>query len=101
MGDRLPKPLRKVTDAFTSFTPGQKAVTIFAVLALAVGGYFFATWASQPSYAMLFNNLSSKDAAAVVESLQASNTPYELQNGGATIMVPADQVNDLDRKSVV
>jgi flagellar M-ring protein FliF len=95
MGDRLPKPLRKVTDAFTSFTPGQKAVTIFAVLALAIGGYFFATWASQPSYAMLFNNLSSKDAAAVVESLQASSTPYTLENGGQTIMVPADKVNDL------
>ncbi len=95
MGDRLPKPLRKVTDAFASFTPGQKAVTIFAVLALAIGGYFFATWASQPSYAMLFNNLSSKDAAAVVESLQGSGTPYTLENGGQTIMVPADKVNDL------
>src|SRR3954464_2645782 len=95
MGDRLPKPLRKILATFASFTPGQKAVTIAAVLALAVGGYFFATWASKPSYAMLFNNLSSKDAAAVVESLQGSGTPYTLANGGATVMVPADQVNDL------
>ena len=95
MGDRLPKPLRKVIATFASFTAGQKAVTIAAVIALAVGGYFFATWASKPSYSMLFNNLSSKDAAAVVESLQGSGTPYELSNGGATIMVPADQVNDL------
>jgi flagellar M-ring protein FliF len=44
---------------------------------------------------MLFNNLSSKDAAAVVESLQGSGTPYTLENGGQTIMVPADKVNDL------
>src|SRR3712207_2988453 len=95
MGDRLPKPLRKVVATFGSFTPGQKAVTAAAVIALAVGGYFFATWASTPAYAMLFNNLSSKDAAAVVESLQASGTPYQLQNSGATILVPADQVNDL------
>ncbi|GAA0814270.1 flagellar basal-body MS-ring/collar protein FliF [Spirilliplanes yamanashiensis] len=95
MGDRLPKPLRKALAAFGSFTAGQKAVTIAAVLALAVGGYFFATWASTPAYAMLFNNLSGKDASAVVESLQASGTPYELENNGATIMVPADKVNDL------
>jgi len=95
MTDRLPAPVRKVGDTFKSFTPGQKAVTIATVLALAIGGYFFATWASKPSYSALFSNLSSKDAAAIVESLQGSGTPYELANGGTTIMVPQDQVYDL------
>jgi flagellar M-ring protein FliF len=95
MSDRLPAPVRKVSDTFRSFTPGQKAVTVFAVVALAIGGYFFATWASTPSYSALFSNLSSKDASAIVESLQKSGTSYELANGGTTIMVPQDQVYDL------
>ena len=95
MTDRLPAPVRKVGDSFKSFTPGQKAVTIAAVLALLIGGYFFATWASKPSYAALFSNLSSKDAGAIVESLQGTGTPYELSNGGSTILVPKDQVYDL------
>jgi len=95
MTDRLPAPVRKVGTTFKSFTPGQKAVTILGVLALLIGGYFFATWAAKPSYAPLFSNLSSKDAGAIVESLQGTSTPYELANGGATIMVPKDQVYDL------
>ncbi len=95
MTDRLPAPVRKVGDSFKSFTPGQKAVTVAAVLALLVGGYFFATWASKPSYSALFSNLSSKDASAIVESLQKSGTAYELANGGGTILVPKDQVYDL------
>ena len=95
MSDRLPAPVRKVGDTFKSFTAGQKAVTIFAIVALAIGGYFFATWASKPSYSALFSNLSSKDASAIVESLQKAGTPYELSNGGSTIMVPQDQVYDL------
>ena len=95
MTDRLPAPVRKVGDTFKSFTPGQKAVTIFAVLALAIGGYFFATWAAKPAYAPLFSNLSSKDASAIVESLQGSGTAYELANGGQTILVPQEQVYDL------
>jgi flagellar M-ring protein FliF len=95
MTDRLPAPVRRVTDTFKSFTPGQKAVTIFAVLALAVGGYFFATWAAKPSYQILFNNLSTKDAGAIVESLQKAGTSYELANDGQTILVPRDQVNQL------
>ncbi|WP_067508842.1 flagellar basal-body MS-ring/collar protein FliF [Actinoplanes sp. TFC3] len=95
MTDRLPAPVRRVGDTFKSFTPGQKAVTIAAVLALLIGGYFFATWASKPAYAPLFSNLSSKDASAIVESLQKSGTAYDLANGGTTIMVPQDQVYDL------
>jgi flagellar M-ring protein FliF len=95
MTDRLPAPVRRVTDTFKGFTPGQKAVTVFAVLALVIGGYFFATWAAKPSYSILFNNLSTKDASAIVDSLDKSGTKYELANGGTTIMVPQDQVNNL------
>jgi flagellar M-ring protein FliF len=95
MTDRLPAPVRRITDTFKSFTPGQKAVTITAVIALVIGGYFFATWASKPSYSILFNNLSTKDASAIVDSLQKSGTSYELANDGQTILVPQDQVNSL------
>jgi flagellar M-ring protein FliF len=95
MTDRLPAPVRRITDAFKSFTPGQKAVTITAVIALVIGGYFFATWASKPSYSILFNNLSTKDASAITESLQKSGTKFELANDGQTILVPQDQVNQL------
>jgi len=95
MTDRLPAPVRKVGDTFKSFTPGQKAVTIAAVLALVIGGYRLATWASEPSHSPLFSNLSSKDASAIVESLQKTGTSYELANGGGTILVPKDQVYDL------
>ncbi|MFF5295628.1 flagellar basal-body MS-ring/collar protein FliF [Paractinoplanes globisporus] len=95
MTDRLPAPVRRITDTFRSFTPGQKAVTIAAVIALIVGAYFFATWASKPTYSILFNNLSTKDASAIVESLQKGGTKYELANDGQTILVPQDQVNSL------
>jgi flagellar M-ring protein FliF len=95
MTDRLPAPVRRITDAFRSFTPGQKAVTIAAVIALVIGAYFFATWASKPTYSILFNNLSNKDASAIVDSLQKSGTKYELANDGQTILVPQDKVNDL------
>jgi len=95
MADRLPAPVRRFTDGFKSFTPGQKAVTIAAVLALIIGGYFFATWASKPSYSILFNNLSTKDASAIVQSLEKSGASYELSNNGQTILVPKDKVDSL------
>jgi len=95
MADRLPAPVRRFTDGFKAFTPGQKAVTIAAILALVIGAYFFATWASKPSYSILFNNLSTKDASAIVQSLEKSGAAYELSNNGQTILVPKDQVDNL------
>lgn len=92
--DRIPQPVRKVAATFGSFTTGQKAVTILGIVALAIGGFFFASWASKPTYAPLFSNLSGADASAIVEKLSANGTPYELADGGATVLVPQDQVYD-------
>ncbi|GIJ69868.1 flagellar basal-body MS-ring/collar protein FliF [Virgisporangium ochraceum] len=95
MKGRLAAALRSVTGKFGSFTPGQKAVSIVAVIAIVVGGYFFATWVSKPTYAPLYSNLAGADAAAIVEQLDAEGVPYELTDGGNTILVPKEQVYSL------
>jgi len=92
MRDRLTAIFRKGTSTFGSFTAGQKAVTIFAVVALVVGGYFFATWAGQPTYAPLFSGLAPADANAIVDQLNTDGVTYKLADGGSTILVPQDQV---------
>lgn len=46
-------------------------------------------------YSLLFANLPSRDAAAVVEWLKDNNVPYRLEGAGSTIMVPADQVYEV------
>src|SRR5437763_16343337 len=92
MRDRVTAVLRRIVATFGAFTPGQKAMSVFPVIALAVAGYFFATWASTPTYSPLFNNLAPADASAIVDKLTADGIAYQLTNGGQTIMVPQDQV---------
>ncbi len=77
---------------FAAFTTGQKVVAVLGTLALLLGGFMVFRWASTPSYAPLYSNLSSSDASAVVEQLDAQGTPYELAGDGTTVMVPRDQV---------
>jgi flagellar M-ring protein FliF len=98
MRERIGTVGRRLGGTFGSFTPGQKAMTIFAVIGLAIGGYFFATWAAKPAYAPLFSNLAAGDASAIVDKLTADGTPYQLADGGQTIMVPQDQVYNLRLK---
>ncbi|MEZ0493732.1 flagellar basal-body MS-ring/collar protein FliF [Kineococcus sp. TBRC 1896] len=84
---------KNFVSGFRTFSTGQKAVVIAVVAALLGGAVLFSQWASTPSYAPLFSNLSGTDASAISEKLKADGTPYELSDGGATISVPADKVD--------
>ncbi len=75
------------------FTPGQKAVTIAAVVAALVGGYVMLNMTGKPSYAPLFTNLNASDAASITAKLSSAKVPYQLANGGTTVEVPANDVN--------
>lgn len=79
---------------FSSFTAGQKVVSIIGILGLLLGGYFFMTWAAKPSYAPLFTGVAPAEASAIVDQLNAAGTPYQLANGGSTILVPQPLVYD-------
>jgi flagellar M-ring protein FliF len=98
MKDRALDVLKRLTRTFGAFTPGQKAVTLIGIVVLGVGGFLFANWAAAPSYAPLFSNLSATDASAIVDKLNSTGTPYQLSDGGATVLVPQSQVYDLRLK---
>jgi flagellar M-ring protein FliF len=75
------------------FTPGQRSVVIVAAIALLMGAFALSRWVSQPSWTVLFGNLSGADASAVTEELGASGVQYKLADGGSTVLVPQDQVD--------
>jgi flagellar M-ring protein FliF len=86
--------LTRLQRTFASFTPGQKVTTVLGAAALLLAAFMTFQWASAPSYVPLFNNLAPADASAIVDQLEADGTPYELTDGGATIMVPQEVVYD-------
>lgn len=77
------------------FSTGQKTVLVALVAVLLVGGYAFTSWASKPSYAPLFSNISAEDASSITSKLNSKNVPYKLTDAGKTIMVPQSQVYQL------
>ncbi len=94
MKENLGRILTRYQRTFSAFTAGQKLVAIIGTGALLLAGFMVFQWASTPSYSPLYSNLSSADASAVIDKLDAAGTPYKLTNGGATVMVPQDQVYD-------
>jgi flagellar M-ring protein FliF len=76
----------------SGFTAGQKAVTVAAVVGVFVAMFMFTKWAGKADYAPLFTDLDDKAAGEVTQALDSQGVPYELTDGGATVMVPRDKI---------
>src|SRR5690242_10067190 len=74
---------------------GQKVVIGLLTVGLVLGGFFFYSWITKPTYAPLFSNLAASDASAIVDQLNSQGVAYQLADGGQTVMVPQDQVYNL------
>ncbi len=86
---------RRAQSAWNDLPPAQKTIGVVVAVALLVGAVVFVQWQRAPQLGPLFTGLSSADGGAVVEQLQAAGVQYELADGGATVLVPSDQVYDL------
>ncbi|MDM5179192.1 flagellar basal-body MS-ring/collar protein FliF [Massilia sp. DJPM01] len=62
-------------------------VTLIAGLAVGI-----AVWAYRPDYQVLFSDVAAPDAAAMTAELDRLKVPYQLADGGNTILVPRDLV---------
>lgn len=72
----------------------SQRVTLLVLTAAIAGAVFFLyTWATTPTYAVLFSNVSPADAGSITSQLQSSSVPYQLSNSGTTIEVPASMVD--------
>ena len=74
------------------FTLAQRTIAIIGVALLVMGAIALGAWLTKPQMSPLFTGLSAGDASAVVEQLKSAGVGYELTEGGATILVPDDQV---------
>ncbi len=67
---------------------------VFSLLILAVAGavYFTAIYAATPKYSVLYSNLNSSSASAIIDKLHSYSIPYKLSNQGKTILIPGNKV---------
>jgi flagellar M-ring protein FliF len=71
---------------------GARLGLLIGALVIAGAAIGVAIWSMQPTYRVLFSNLSEVDAGAIVTELKRTKTDYRLADGGTTIRVPTDRV---------
>ena len=94
----MPGPLSAMTGRLGKtvgqFTLAQKTIAIIGIAVVALGIALLASWLTKPAYTPLFSGLEAADANSIVEQLKTDGVPYEVADGGGTIMVPQEHVYD-------
>lgn len=85
--------LSSLLAAIREFTIAQRTLALLAVAVLVLGGTFLTAFLARPTWSPLFSGLSGEDAAAIVDQLTTDGVEYQLADGGGTILVPADKVD--------
>ncbi|GAA4674429.1 flagellar basal-body MS-ring/collar protein FliF [Frondihabitans cladoniiphilus] len=75
-----------------AFTIAQRTLAVIGIAVLILGSVALSSFLSKPSYTPLFTGLAAADASSVVTQLQTDNVPYQLTDGGNTILVPQSDV---------
>ena len=87
--------IEKIITMFKEMSMVRKVLLGVLILVVVAGFITMFVWANKMPYKVAYSGLSQEDAAAVVEILKSSNTPYRLTGDGTTILVPDAMVYDV------
>ena len=85
----------QIQEFFGVMNSAQKVMfgLLLSLVIIISGAIFF--WAQQDEQVLLFGNLNSDNANAIVQKLDEKNIDYQISNGGNAIYVPSDNVHAL------
>jgi len=90
--EQLAAKLRSLTAPFTSGQLATLALTFVLVIGVVIAS---AMWLNKPTYRLLQADLDPETMGQVVSRLKALKVPYELDEGGRGIRVPASRIDEL------
>ncbi|NOY66541.1 MAG: flagellar basal body M-ring protein FliF [Gammaproteobacteria bacterium] len=78
-----------------SSMPVLKQLGLMIGLAASVAlGVAVVMWSQEPAYSLLYGNLSGNDTSQVLDVLQKSNIPFQVDEKSGAVMVAADKIHD-------
>ena len=80
-------------ELWRGLTLGQRSLLMTGAALVAVTLWVFVGLVGKPKYVTLYSGMKPGEAQAMGSRLAAKNIPYELSSDGASLLVPADQLD--------
>ncbi len=90
--DRIGQLLKNLSAWVGRMSAGQVMMLLGIVAGTIVGAIFLSGYINKVAFSRLYSDLDEAEAGEVVAYLNDNKIPYELSDGGRTVLVPSDQV---------
>ncbi|MGC4085800.1 MAG: flagellar basal-body MS-ring/collar protein FliF [Vicinamibacterales bacterium] len=90
--DQLFAQFKRLTSSLSRQQLATVVVVFLAVVGILVGAAYYI---NTPNYAVLFSDLDTESAGDVVKRLKAAKVEYTLDDGGRTVRVPSQRLDEL------
>ena len=87
--------LKQLTDFWAGLPTAKRIALVFFTTAVLIGVSLLSVLGSREHYSTLYSELSTEDAAQIVEKLKTQQVPYQLAVNGTQILVPEEKVAGL------
>jgi flagellar M-ring protein FliF len=84
---------KQVVEFLRALTFNQRVLLGFGVVLVAAVLTIFVKLTEKADYKTLYSGLGAPDEQAIVQRLSAKNIPYQVSTDGASVSVPADQLD--------
>jgi flagellar M-ring protein FliF len=84
----------QTAEGFTGLPVLRQLGLMIGLAASVALGVAVVMWSQEPSYSLLYGNLSGNDSSQVLDVLQKSNIPYQVDEQSGAIMVTSDQIHN-------
>ncbi|MDR7072137.1 flagellar basal-body MS-ring/collar protein FliF [Fictibacillus barbaricus] len=95
MNEKLKQVTKQWTERFKARSTKQKGIILGGIFLFIAAALFLSIVVSKPKMVPLYSNLSPQEAGQIQESLTTRGVKNEVLDGGKTILVPEEQVNNL------
>ena len=86
---------KNLEQTWVGLSTGARVTFVVALAGLAVLAIWGSVWAARSNDQVLFSDLESRDAAAIVEELKRMKVPYRISDDGAKILVDGKVVHEV------
>lgn len=90
--DQLLGHLKRLASSLTARQIATLAAAFIGVVGVVAGSAY---WMNTPTYSLFYSDLDAESAAAVVARLQDQNVPYVLADGGRSVRIPQERIDEL------
>jgi flagellar M-ring protein FliF len=87
--------LKQLTDFWAGLPTPKRIALVFFTTAVLIGVSLLSVLGSREHYSTLYSELSTEDAAQIVEKLKTAQVPYQIEGNGSVIQVPEEKVAGL------